>query len=98
MESFSGIRPASDVPVAWTARDEESLISQRVRTRIPVCVDQDVEAFCSRGDDSTVVIGVSLSVSLALKMNEMVLPLRRGDEDEEDEKNEEGDGRQGQRF
>lgn len=44
------------------------------------------------------VIGVSLSVSPDLKMNEMVLPLRRGDEDEEDEENEKGDGRQGQRF
>ena len=48
--------------------DEESLVYQRVRSGAPVLVDQDVEAFCSRGGDSTVVIGASLSASLDLKM------------------------------
>ena len=40
---------------------EESHIYQRVRSEVPVWLDQDVEAFCSRGGESTVVIGASLS-------------------------------------
>lgn len=48
---------------------EESGIYQGVRSGTSVLVDQDVEAFCGRGDDGTVVIGVSLSVSRYLTMN-----------------------------
>lgn len=49
--------------------DEKSGIYQGVRSGTPVLVDQDVEAFCGRGDNGTVVIGVSLSVSRYLMMN-----------------------------
>lgn len=70
MENVPGIRPALDVPVGWREIDEESLIYQTVRSGVPVLVNQDVEAFCSRGSGSTVVIGVSERESRDLKMKE----------------------------
>jgi len=53
--------------------DEESHIRQRVMNGASVLVHQDIEAFCSRGGEDTVVIGVSLSVSEELKDETMVL-------------------------
>jgi len=41
--------------------DEEYYIYQRVRARGYTMVDRDIEAFCSRCGDGTVVISVSLS-------------------------------------
>ena len=47
--------------------DKESLINQRVRIEASVLVRHDIEAFCSRGGEDTVVIGVSLSMSQNLE-------------------------------
>ena len=47
--------------------DAESFIYQRVRSGVPALVDQNVEAFCSRGSGGTVVIGVSERESCDLK-------------------------------
>lgn len=68
MKNVSGIRPALDVPVGWREIDEESLIYQRFKRGDHALANQDVEAFCSRGSDSTVVIGVSEHKSRDLKM------------------------------
>lgn len=48
--------------------DEEFPIYQRVRGEVSVLVGQGIEAFRSRGGDDTVVISVSLSVCLGVKM------------------------------
>ena len=50
---------------------DERKIYRLPRLKGGVCAlaDQDIEAFCSRGGDGTVVIGVSLSMSRYLKMN-----------------------------
>jgi hypothetical protein len=78
VENVPGIRRASDVPVGWRDIDEESLIYQRVRSGVPALVDQDVEAFCSRGGGGTVVIGVSERESRDLKMKEYGASIKEG--------------------
>jgi hypothetical protein len=58
---ISGIRTALDVPVRWREAGEELFIFQGVMKRTGVSVQREVEAFCSRGGNVTVVNSASSS-------------------------------------
>lgn len=48
--------------------EEKAAICQTVMNRAPAVIHEDVAVFCSRGGGGTVVVGVSVWVSLDLKM------------------------------
>jgi len=56
---ISGISSALDMPVTRRNTGEELFIFQGVTKGTDVEIQRDVAAFCSRGGDPTVVIGVS---------------------------------------
>ena len=59
--AIPGISSALDVPVMHVVKKEESARFQEVAKRNSSLVPMDGEAFCSRRESTTVVIGVSTS-------------------------------------
>jgi hypothetical protein len=64
--SNPGISSALDVPVMHRSKKGESALSRGVAKRNGTPAPMDSEAFCSREEIATVVIGVSLSCSFGL--------------------------------
>jgi len=61
-----GIRSALDVPVTHGNKKGESALFRGVAKRNGIPVPMESAAFCSRQEDATVVIGVSLSCLFGL--------------------------------